>query len=180
MNHTSIFIGPRCPWGPIYGSGCLLVSLRPCADLTDVTLAAEDSNSILTDNADRALQGNMAMRLTQPGGLWQCSSLDCFSVLLTPDSVIKLCSKNTLLVCSHNVLLERVQSNLKLARRAAQQQQSCHVKTWQYCRNSNVVTMWNRYFAQFYCALKFRLRKLPISWSKYLAGCQEQRTVILR
>ena len=21
--HSSLFIGPRCPWGPIYGSGCL-------------------------------------------------------------------------------------------------------------------------------------------------------------
>ena len=35
---------------------------RPCADLTDVTLADEDANSILTDNANRAIQGNVAMQ----------------------------------------------------------------------------------------------------------------------
>ena len=36
-----------------------------------MTLADEDTNSILTDNANRALQGNVAMRVTQPGGqLW--------------------------------------------------------------------------------------------------------------
>ena len=41
------------------------------ADLTDVTLAGEDINSIPTDNADRAFQGNVAMQVTQPGGqLW--------------------------------------------------------------------------------------------------------------
>ena len=53
---------------------CLSVcpSLRDlCVDLTDVTLADEDTNSILTDNANRAIQGNVA---TQSGGqLWkQC------------------------------------------------------------------------------------------------------------
>ena len=37
------------------------LSERPFADLTDVTLAEEDTNSILTDNADRAIQGNVAM-----------------------------------------------------------------------------------------------------------------------
>ena len=44
------------------------------ADLTDVTLADEDANPILTDNANRAIQGNVAMRVTLPGGqLWiQC------------------------------------------------------------------------------------------------------------
>ena len=34
------------------------------ADLTDVTLAAEDNNSILTDNANTAFQGKVAMRVT--------------------------------------------------------------------------------------------------------------------
>ena len=37
-------------------------------DLTDVTLADEDINSIVTDNANRAIQGNIAMQLMQPGG----------------------------------------------------------------------------------------------------------------
>ena len=36
--------------------------------LTDVTLADEDTNSILTDNANRAIQGNVAMQVTQSGG----------------------------------------------------------------------------------------------------------------
>ena len=39
----------------------------PFADLTDVTLAIEDINSILTDNANRAIQGNVAIQVTQPG-----------------------------------------------------------------------------------------------------------------
>ena len=34
-------------------------------DLTDVTLADEDTNSILTDNAKRAIQGNEAMQVMQ-------------------------------------------------------------------------------------------------------------------
>ena len=33
------------------------------ADLTDVTLADEDTNSILTDNANRAIQSNVAMHV---------------------------------------------------------------------------------------------------------------------
>ena len=36
---------------------------RRCADLTDVTLADEDTNSILADNAKRAIQGNEAMQV---------------------------------------------------------------------------------------------------------------------
>ena len=34
-------------------------------DLTDVTLADEDTNSKLTDNAKRAIQGNEAMQVMQ-------------------------------------------------------------------------------------------------------------------
>ena len=39
-----------------------------------MTLADEDTNSILIDNANRAIQGNVAMHVTLPGGqLWnQC------------------------------------------------------------------------------------------------------------
>ena len=37
------------------------------ADLTDMTLADEDTNSIITDNANRAILGNVAMQVTQPG-----------------------------------------------------------------------------------------------------------------
>ena len=39
----------------------------PFADLTDVTLGIEDINSILTDNANRAIQGKVAIQVTQPG-----------------------------------------------------------------------------------------------------------------
>ena len=50
---------------------CLSLSKRGLDDLTDVTLADEDTDSILTDNANRASQGNVAMKVTQPGGqLW--------------------------------------------------------------------------------------------------------------
>ena len=34
-------------------------------DLTDVTLADEDTNSMPTDHANRAIQGNVAMQVTE-------------------------------------------------------------------------------------------------------------------
>ena len=48
----------------------VLVSLtnRTCADLTVVTLADEDTNSIQIDDANRANPGNMAMQVLPPGG----------------------------------------------------------------------------------------------------------------
>ena len=53
-------------WGPIFGSRCPSVTTRRFADLTDVTLADEDTNSILTDNTNMAIQGNMTMQMMQP------------------------------------------------------------------------------------------------------------------
>ena len=52
-----VFIGPRCPWSDL----CVRMSVSPrgFVDLTDVTLADEDTNSILTDNAIRAIPGNV-------------------------------------------------------------------------------------------------------------------------
>ena len=44
------------------------LSTTPLADFkTDVTLADEDTKSILADNVNRAFQGNVAMQVTQPG-----------------------------------------------------------------------------------------------------------------
>ena len=40
-----------------------LTGREVCADLTDVTLADEDTNSILADNAKRAIQGIEAMQV---------------------------------------------------------------------------------------------------------------------
>ena len=39
------------------------MSETPCVDLTDVTLADEDTNSILADNVKGAIQGNEAMQV---------------------------------------------------------------------------------------------------------------------
>ena len=49
---------------------CVLMSVRQraFADLTDVTLADEDSNSIPTDDVNRAILGNVAMQVAPPGG----------------------------------------------------------------------------------------------------------------
>ena len=59
------------------------VTETPCVDLTDVTLADEDTNSILTDNVNRAIQGNVAMQITQSGGqLWKQSKLCHLGTLL--------------------------------------------------------------------------------------------------
>ena len=38
------------------------------ADLTDVTLADEDSNSIPTDDVNKAILGNVAMQVVPSGG----------------------------------------------------------------------------------------------------------------
>ena len=48
----------------------VMISLSPrgFADLTDVTLADEDSNSIPTDDVNRAIPGNVAMQVAPPGG----------------------------------------------------------------------------------------------------------------
>ena len=43
------------------------VTTRACADLTDVTLADEDSNSTPAD-VNRAILGNVAMQVAPPGG----------------------------------------------------------------------------------------------------------------
>ena len=50
------------------------MSKRGCANLTDVTLADQATNSIPTDDANMAIQGNVAMQVPQHGGqLWnQC------------------------------------------------------------------------------------------------------------
>ena len=40
------------------------MSEPPCANLTDVTLADEDTDSILTDNANRAIHDNVAIYVT--------------------------------------------------------------------------------------------------------------------
>ena len=45
------------------GPGVSKYITTPFADLTDVTLADEDTNSILTDKVNRTIQGNVAMQL---------------------------------------------------------------------------------------------------------------------
>ena len=47
--------------GPVVSKS---LCMRPFADLTDVTLVYEDTKSILTDNANRAIQGKQAMHVT--------------------------------------------------------------------------------------------------------------------
>ena len=62
ITNVSVFIGPRSP-GPIYVSGCEYLSMRRLWNFTDVTLADEDTNSILTDKANRTIQSNEAMQV---------------------------------------------------------------------------------------------------------------------
>ena len=66
-------------WGPIYVSRSMCPDVcqwvrEVFADLTDVILADQATNLIQADNANMAIQGNVAMQVTQPGGkLWnQC------------------------------------------------------------------------------------------------------------
>ena len=41
-----VFTGPRCLWGPVYGSRCLYLSMTPLWNFADVTLADDITNSI--------------------------------------------------------------------------------------------------------------------------------------
>ena len=72
MNWTMFLSDPGVPG---VRSMCLDVrpSVRPSvtrlfADLTDVTLADEDSNSRLTDDVNKAILGNVAMEVAPSGG----------------------------------------------------------------------------------------------------------------
>ena len=51
-----------------FKKSCLSLHPRPFADLTGVTLADEDSNSIPTDDANKAVLGNVAMQVAPSGG----------------------------------------------------------------------------------------------------------------
>ena len=74
----------------------LSYSVYLCANLTDVTLADEDTNSILT--ANREFQGNVAMRVTQPGGqLWN-QALKLMQVAPSDGQFCNLCKLRHLMV----------------------------------------------------------------------------------
>ena len=42
--------------------------MTPFWNFTDVTLADDDNDSILTDDTNRAIQANVATQVTEPGG----------------------------------------------------------------------------------------------------------------
>ena len=56
----------------IFGSVCPSLTPRPFADLTDLTLADEDTKSMLTDNANRAIQANVVAKFATyaSGAIW--------------------------------------------------------------------------------------------------------------
>ena len=63
---TYFLSDPGIP-GPIYGSGLSnYVRPRRFADLTDVTLVDEDTNSIPSNNTNRTIQDHVAMPVTNP------------------------------------------------------------------------------------------------------------------
>ena len=46
--------------------GTHVICMTPFVDSNDVTLADEDTNSIQTYNANKVIQGNVAMQVMQP------------------------------------------------------------------------------------------------------------------
>ena len=73
----SYFFIPIFYWTQVSGVRSLGRVVRlyaTCWDLTNVTLADEDTKAIQPDNANRAIQGNVALQVMHPGGqLWnQC------------------------------------------------------------------------------------------------------------
>ena len=66
---TQFLSDPGVPGVRSMGLGlCPSLTERLCSDLTDVTLADEDSNSIPTDDVNRAILGNVAKQMAPPGG----------------------------------------------------------------------------------------------------------------
>ena len=67
-----IFIGPRFPWGPIYGSSCLSqtnkLSPTPLCRLNWFDSGWWRYKLNTNWNANWAFQGNVAMQVTQAGG----------------------------------------------------------------------------------------------------------------
>ena len=56
---------------------------RGFCDLIDVTLADGDANSILANDANRAIPSNMTMQVAPPGCLfaWACRSLFLYMLI---------------------------------------------------------------------------------------------------
>ena len=67
----NIFIGPMLSDLWVLVSLTNSLSERCSWNLTDVTLADEDTKSKPTDNAKRAIQGNEAMQVLQTGAIWR-------------------------------------------------------------------------------------------------------------
>ena len=77
-----------------------------------MTLADDDTNSILTDNAKRAIQGYVAMQVTQPGGqLWN----QAMKVTSPDDQILNQFATNPKCMLKRNTnLISRNIANLKL------------------------------------------------------------------
>ena len=60
LSDPGLLVRSMCP-------DCLSQTTTPSVNLTYVTLADKDTNPILTDNANRAFQGNVATQVNQPG-----------------------------------------------------------------------------------------------------------------
>ena len=50
-------------WSDVWVLASVITLSYLVADLTDVTLADEDTNSILTDKVNKTIQGNVAMQV---------------------------------------------------------------------------------------------------------------------
>ena len=57
----------QCIVFPNQNENIISLTPRPFADLTDVTLADEDSNSTPADDVNRAILGNVAMHVAPSG-----------------------------------------------------------------------------------------------------------------
>ena len=63
-----ISMSTGCTRSPIYGSPCPSVTKsQSLVDLTDVSPVDEDANSILADDTNRAIPGNLEMQVAPPG-----------------------------------------------------------------------------------------------------------------
>ena len=87
---------------------CPSVTERPFVDLTDVTLADEDTNSIPTDNANRAFQGKVSIQVTQSDGqLWTPRPcVDLTDVTLADEDTNSILTDNAKRAIQGNVTMQ--------------------------------------------------------------------------
>ena len=131
-------------------SMCLVVSKwARFVNLTYVTLADEDTDSILTGNTNRTIQGNVAMQVTQHGG--QVCNFCKWRHLMAPFAIITLALPH----CINWIVLLTLSVSIELVPSLAESHQLSFKKVSQWVRDNQThrsdQETWVRYKMDFTC-----------------------------